>query len=228
MKGFIAWLGISLGTIYSYAQCTETYLETLPMNPVCSLQEMGTYTYGIVRINLDPLLQNYVYRFSTVGLTTGDTHLFLYDASGSLIVENDNNELNDVDTYESEQSTITYTPDSQVTGAYLILAKSGCNPLDFSTKLEYNVTNSSDFPYLIENLEDNVCMGNTVTLTVPSGGNPRNWLSSDPLVATIDSSGTVTFLRQGLVTISVETGNFSCVSTKKCKVVDVATSSITN
>jgi len=219
MKGFIVWLISSLGTIYSYAQCTPTYTETLSINPVCSLQEMGPYgaSNGIVKISLDPLEAFYVYRFSTVGLTTGDTHLFLYDASGNLIVENDNNGLNDVDTYESDQSTITYTPTARVMGAYLILAKSGCNALDFSTKLEYNVTNISDFPYLIENLEDNVCVGNTVALTVASVGNPRNWFSSDTSVATIDNSGTVTFLNPGLVTISVATGPFSCVSTKKCR-----------
>ena len=229
MKRFIILLVLNMGLMNTYAQCTPTYDYASSLNPVCSFQQIGPFgsLHGIVKIPLSPLAPNNLYRFTTVGLSEGDTQLFLFDGTGTQIAENDNNTINDVDTYESLQSTITYTPTTQVMGGYLILAKTGCAPLDFETKLEYNVVNSYDYPYLIENLEDNMCVGSTVTLTVASGGNARNWNSSDPSVATITGTGEVTFWSEGRVEISAETNPFSCVSTKKCKVVAVDTSIIT-
>lgn len=228
-KGLLRYMVMVLGLCVSQAQCIPTTSWSTPLNPVCTLVEIGPFdaSDGIVKIPLSPMDPNNEYRFSTVGLSDGDTHLFLYDAADNLIIENDNNGLNDVDTYESLQSTITYTPTTRIMGGYLILAKQGCDPLDFETKLEFNVVNTYDYPYLIENLEDNMCVGNTVNLTVASGGNARNWMSSDTSVAVVTQTGTVTFLAEGLVRISAETDPFSCVSTKKCKVVDVSTTSIT-
>lgn len=209
-----------------YGQCVATFTDLSPKNPVCSFQWLLYPAGGKIKINLSPLTIYNRYLFTTVGESTEDTNLSLYDSLGTLLASNDDAS----DCLGCKQSTILFNATGLYTGAYLILSKSGCEDLD-TGNIRFNVTNDYDFaPEIIEpETPFYPCKGKTFDLDTSANSLPVNaWSSSDPGVATINSdTGVVTFIKSGTVKIKL-IGNFSCETIKTYHVIATETSFITH
>jgi hypothetical protein len=193
----------------SIAQCTPT--NTINnVNPVCSDDYIGIQSSGIIKIKLAPIQSSNKHVFSTVGESTGDTFLGLYDSSGNLISSNDD----DANCGGCKQSTITYGDVSGggiVSGLYLILSKPSCGSLNFTTDLKYSARNEYDLdPKISSPIGTVQCIGSEVNFAYslpPSivGDNLSNpWSSDDTSVATINSaSGKAIFINNGIAKIKL-------------------------
>lgn len=210
-QGFILFLLIHN---FILGQCIATHTVS-NLNPVCADQFLGEYSGGIIRINLMPINSSNKHVFSTVGESEGDTYLALYDSSNNLLLTNND----DIDCGGCKQSTLIFQSVSgggNVSGLYLILSKPGCAPLNFITNLKYSARNEYDTDPKIISTESIVqCVGSVANFTynLPSrvvGDNLLDpWESIDATVATIDSSGKASFIKNGIARIKLKVKN-SC------------------
>jgi hypothetical protein len=186
------------------------------VNPVCDDNYIGIQNSGIIRINLVAINSSNKHVFSTVGESTGDTFLGLYDSSGNLISSND-----DANCGGCKQSTITYGEvlgGGNVSGLYLILARPSCGSINFTTDLKYSARNEYDLDPKISSPMGTVqCLGSEVNFTYslpPSiiGDNLSNpWSSDDTSIATINSAtGRAVFINNGIAKIRLRVKN-SCI-----------------
>ncbi len=209
-----------------HAQCVPTFTDPNLYNPVCSFQWLTYPSGGQVRINLSPLTFNNTYTFTTVGESSEDTFLALYDSSGALLASNDDAS----DCINCKQSTIQFNSQSFYSGTYIILSKSGCRDLN-NPNIRFNVINNYDPPPRI--IEPVVpfypCIGQSVQLkasaiVLP----PKPWSSSDPDIATVDpETGEVKFLKEGIVKIKL-LGNLTCETIRTYNIINTQTSAITH
>lgn len=197
----------------SNAQCAST--NTINnLNPICGDLFIGVQSSGIIKIKLMDLFDTNTTVFSTVGETTGDTFLALYDSGNNLLASNDD----DPNCGGCKQSTIRLVGvpydgvrDIRLSGYYLVLSKPGCATLDFSTDLKYNSRNEYDSdPKITSPIAIVQCIGSTVNFiySLPSGVVGDNlatpWSSEDTSVATINrSSGEVTFINNGIAKVKL-------------------------
>lgn len=197
-------------------QCVATN-TILNVNPTCGDEFIGVQSSGIIKIKLVPISSSNKNVFSTVGQSSGDTFLELYDSANNLITSNDD----DPTCGDCKQSTITYGPitgGGNVSGLYLILSKPGCSSLNFSTDLKYSARNEYDLdPKISSPISTIQCVGSTVDLLydLPTGIVADNlitpWSSENTTVAIVDNTTRkVNFISNGIAKIKLSVKS-SCV-----------------
>ncbi|WP_237732374.1 hypothetical protein, partial [Flavobacterium sp. UGB4466] len=215
---FYFFLGIVHG------QCVPTFTDSVLYNPVCSFQWVTHPSGGQVRINLSPLTFNNTYTFTTVGESSEDTFLALYNSSGVLLASNDDAS----DCIKCKQSTIQFNSQAFYSGAYVIISKSGCLDLN-NVIMRFNAINNYDPPPKI--IEPEIpfypCKSKSVYLKSSAIVLPaKPWSSSDPSLATVDpETGEVKFLKEGIVKIKLR-GNLNCETIKTYNIINIPQTSV--
>lgn len=240
-KFFFFIVSFFFWVFHSSAQCGKNgFTTTEPQLDIwfCSTKQYTTTSSGAVKIPINKLGIDNEFSFSTVGWTTEDTYLELYDGNGILLASNDN----DSACGGCTQSTLVYT---NSTGAlietptpYLIISKKGCLPLDAGISFWYNVDNVYDSPPTIVTQATDLmgkCVNDLVDFeaTNMSHLTPANidpWSSSDPLVLSIDrDTGMGQIHKSGAVIITATGGLMGNCEVKKRYVIklEAETSPIT-
>lgn len=207
-----------------YSQCAFTETSTV-LGSVCSDEVTAAFNSGIIKIPIGAIGIGNTHSYSTVGETTGDTFLGLYDGSGNLLASND-----DDSDCECKQSSLSYTNNTPVNIAnpYIILSKPGCEAINFQVRIVYNVRNEYDAAPVVfspSTLKDK-CSGEIVQFTALNPGTGESWTSLTPDLISINSSnGEALILKGGFAKIELKRG--SCTVRKTYLIKIPATSAIT-
>lgn len=207
----ILLLGHNFSLLAQVSPCINITKEVAIQNAVCSDQRIDAAAGEIIKIPLTNLTVSNTLVFSTVGESTDDTFLGLYDASGNLLKSNDD----DGDCKGCKQSTISYDlKENSISGAYVIISRPDCKVLDSETKIKFSLRNPyNNEPIIKSPIETIQCVGSSIIFTHEKGiANP--WLSDASDVATIDSStGVANFIKPGIAIILLR-GEFNCTIIK--------------
>ena len=134
---FLFFLLIVFDFTNAYAQCIPNKVDTNNVSLGCSTLVNRAFVGHKYKIRFTPMSNTNIYTFSTVGETTEDTEMYLYDdTNNSILAYNDD----DSNCGGCKQSTITYTETTMDTRYfYIVLAKSGCQDLSIKSNLKIDI-----------------------------------------------------------------------------------------
>ena len=182
MKNFILLL-LSILPFITTPQYCNTVSSNEIITPTSTIQYTTSYGNGRRAFNFSATA-GVTYTFSTIGLTTVDTYLRLYDSptGGTIIAFND-------DTFGLQSEIVWECP---TTGDYsILLTRYSCRVLNGSTQLAYEATVSSDPPNLVT-----IGAGTGVVYDIPSYGfYEYSWSTMIYQQSEIDMEGEITQIR---------------------------------
>ena len=182
MKKFILLL-LSILPFIATPQYCNTATSNEIITPTSTIQYTTSYGNGRRAFNFSATA-GVTYTFSTIGLTSVDTYLRLYDSptGGTIIAFND-------DTFGLQSEIVWECP---TTGDYsILLTRYNCRALNGSTQLAYEATVSSDPPNLVT-----IGAGTGVVYDIPSYGfYEYSWSTMIYQQSEIDMEGEITQIR---------------------------------
>ena len=182
MKKFILLL-LSILPFIATPQYCNTATSNEAITPTSTIQYTTSYGNGRRAFNFSATA-GVTYTFSTIGLTSVDTYLRLYDSptGGTIIAFND-------DTFGLQSEIVWECP---TTGDYsILLTRYNCRALNGSTQLAYEATVSSDPPNLVT-----IGAGTGIVYDIPSYGfYEYSWSTMIYQQSEIDMEGEITQIR---------------------------------
>jgi len=184
MKNLLIITLLFLTPIFSLkSQYCNTVSSNEIITPTSTIQYTTSYGNGRRAFNFTATA-GVTYTFSTIGLTSVDTYLRLYDdpSGGTIIAFND-------DTFGLQSELVWECP---TTGDYsILLTRYNCRALNGSTQLAYEATVSSDPPNLVT-----IGAGTGVVYDIPSYGfYEYSWSTMIYQQSEIDMEGEITQIR---------------------------------
>jgi len=182
MKNFILSLLLIFPSIVISQYCNTVSSNEI-ITPTSTIQYTTSYGNGRRAFNFSATA-GVTYTFSTIGLTSVDTYLRLYNSptGGTIIAFND-------DTFGLQSEIVWECP---TTGDYsILLTRYNCRALNGSTQLAYEATVSSDPPNLVT-----IGAGTGIVYDIPSYGfYEYSWSTMIYQQSEIDMEGEITQIR---------------------------------